>query len=62
MDSSLFSRSGEDNGSIHENSENSYVEEDARLIHYLSLEYLMGRLLNSNLCNLGIRKSLEKEL
>ena len=40
----------------------AHVENDARRIHYLSLEYLMGRLLNSNLCNLGIRKSLEKAL
>jgi len=40
----------------------THVEEDARRIHYLSLEYLMGRLLNSNLCNLGIRESLEKAL
>ena len=40
----------------------THVEEDARRIHYLSLEYLMGRLLNSNVCNLGIRKSAERAL
>ena len=40
----------------------AHLDSDARRIHYLSLEYLMGRLLNSNLCNLGIRESLNKAL
>ncbi len=40
----------------------AHVAKDTRRIHYLSLEYLMGRLLNANLCNLGIRDSLEQAL
>jgi len=32
----------------------THNREDARRVYYLSLEYLMGRLLNSNLCNLGL--------
>jgi starch phosphorylase len=36
----------------------THLEKDVRRVHYLSLEYLMGRLLESNLCNLGIRESL----
>ncbi len=40
----------------------AHVDADARRIHYLSLEYLMGRLLNSNLCNLGILDSLKQAL
>ena len=40
----------------------AHLQSDARRIHYLSLEYLMGRLLNSNLCNLGIREPLEQAL
>ncbi|MEK9773278.1 MAG: glycogen/starch/alpha-glucan phosphorylase [Opitutae bacterium] len=40
----------------------AHVENDVRRIHYLSLEYLMGRLLNANLCNLGIRDSLDRAL
>ena len=42
--------------------QNAHVEKDARRIHYLSLEYLMGRLLNANLCNLGIRDSIDRAL
>ena len=38
----------------------AHLQSDTRRIHYLSLEYLMGRLLNSNLCNLGIREPLER--
>ena len=40
----------------------AHLDSDARRIHYLSLEYLMGRLLNANLCNLGIRDSLDQAL
>ena len=40
----------------------AHLQSDTRRIHYLSLEYLMGRLLNSNLCNLGIREPLEQAL
>ena len=40
----------------------THNREDARRVYYLSLEYLMGRLLNSNLCNLGLFKAAEKAL
>ena len=40
----------------------AHLDADSRRIHYLSLEYLMGRLLNANLCNLGIRESLDQAL
>ena len=36
--------------------------EDARRVYYLSLEYLMGRLLNANLCNLGLVEVVRKAL
>ena len=37
-----------------------HVENDVRRVHYLSLEYLMGRLLNSNLSNLGILEEMKQ--
>ena len=40
----------------------AHLDADSRRIHYLRLEYLMGRLLNANLCNLGIRESLDQAL
>ena len=40
----------------------THNREDARRVYYLSLEYLMGRLLNSNLCNLGLFKATEQAL
>jgi len=40
----------------------THLEKDVRRVHYLSLEYLMGRLLESNLCNLGIREPLGEAL
>jgi len=40
----------------------AHVEQDVRRVHYLSLEYLMGRLLESNLCNLGIKENLSEAL
>ena len=40
----------------------THNHEDARRVYYLSLEYLMGRLLNSNLCNLGLYKATEEAL
>ena len=40
----------------------THLEQDVRRVHYLSLEYLMGRLLESNLCNLGIREPLGEAL
>ena len=40
----------------------THNREDTRRVYYLSLEYLMGRLLNSNLCNLGIRDVVKEAL
>ena len=40
----------------------THLEQDVRRVHYLSLEYLMGRLLESNICNLGIRDELKEAL
>ena len=37
-------------------------QEDVRRVYYLSLEYLMGRLLHSNLCNLGLDKVVRQAL
>ena len=37
-------------------------QEDVRRVYYLSLEYLMGRLLHSNLCNLGLDKVVQQAL
>src|SRR5262245_38994891 len=34
--------------------EQRYRAQDAKRIHYLSLEFLMGRWLGDNLCNLGL--------
>ena len=42
--------------------QNAHLAVDARRVHYLSLEYLMGRLLNANLCNLGFRPAVDKAL
>ncbi len=40
----------------------SHNAQDVRRVYYLSLEYLMGRLLNSNLCNLGLREVVDQAL
>ncbi|MED5280617.1 MAG: glycogen/starch/alpha-glucan phosphorylase [Verrucomicrobiota bacterium] len=40
----------------------AHNERDARRVYYLSLEYLMGRLLNSNLCNSGLREAVSSAL
>ena len=39
-----------------------YHEHDVRRVYYLSAEYLMGRMLTSNLINLGIYQETEKAL
>ena len=36
------------------NTQSKHSEAKTRRVYYLSLEYLMGRLLNSNLCNAGV--------
>ena len=40
----------------------AHNKNDARRVYYLSLEYLMGRLLNVNLCNLGLKETVQKAL
>ena len=40
----------------------AHVDADARRVYYLSLEYLMGRLLNSNLSNLGVMDAMKQAL
>ncbi len=42
--------------------QSAHNERDARRVYYLSLEYLMGRLLNSNLCNSGLREAVSSAL
>lgn len=39
-----------------------HSKQDTRRVYYLSLEYLMGRLLNVNLTNLGIKKAVDEAL
>ena len=39
-----------------------HSKEDTRRVYYLSLEYLMGRLLNVNLTNLGIKGAVDEAL
>jgi starch phosphorylase len=39
-----------------------YTAENARRVHYLSLEFLMGRLLGNNVSNLGITENTQKTL
>ncbi|MBT3667376.1 MAG: glycogen/starch/alpha-glucan phosphorylase [Opitutae bacterium] len=39
-----------------------HSKQDTRRVYYLSLEYLMGRLLNVNLSNLGLKGAVEKAL
>lgn len=39
-----------------------HSHQDTRRVYYLSLEYLMGRLLNVNLSNLGLSGAVEKAL
>ena len=38
--------------------QSAHNNQDARRVYYLSLEYLMGRLLNTNLCNSGLREAV----
>ena len=40
----------------------AHNKNDARRVYYLSLEYLMGRLLNVNLCNLGLMETVREAL
>ncbi len=40
----------------------THYEEDARRVYYLSLEYLMGRLLNNNLFNTGFDGTVKQAL
>ena len=40
----------------------THNERDVRRVYYLSLEYLMGRLLNSNLYNSGLRETASAAL
>ena len=42
--------------------QSAHNERDARRVYYFSLEYLMGRLLNSNLCNSGLREAVSSAL
>lgn len=42
--------------------QSAHNERDARRVYYLSLEYLMGRLLNSNLCNSGLKEAVSSAL
>ena len=39
-----------------------HSKQDTRRVYYLSLEYLMGRLLNVNLSNLGLKHAVEEAL
>jgi glycogen phosphorylase len=45
-----------------QSTKNNHIANDARSINYLSLEYLMGRLLSNNLHNLGLFEPAEKAL
>ena len=42
--------------------QSAHNSQDARRVYYLSLEYLMGRLLNTNLCNSGLREAVSSAL
>ena len=39
-----------------------HSKQDTRRVYYLSLEYLMGRLLNVNLTNLGLKEAVTEAL
>lgn len=40
----------------------THFKQDTRAVHYLSLEFLMGRLLKNNLCNIGLMETASKAL
>src|SRR4029450_11533057 len=42
--------------------EERYQKEDAKRLYYLSIEFLMGRSLENNLCNLGILERCQEAL
>ena len=42
--------------------EQRYRTRDAKRVHYLSLEFLMGRWLSDNLCNLGLNEACRRVL
>jgi glycogen phosphorylase len=42
--------------------EQRYRAQDAKRVHYLSLEFLMGRWLSDNLCNLGLNEPCRRVL
>jgi len=41
---------------------NRYYEEDAKRVYYLSLEFLIGRLMTNSLANLGVMEPVQKAL
>ena len=45
-----------------QSTKNNHIQNDTRSINYLSLEYLMGRLLSNNLHNLGLFEAADEAL
>ena len=43
-------------------SQTRYTEENVKRIYYLSIEYLLGRSLNTNLLNMGLESNYQKAL
>ena len=40
--------------------DNTYKKEDAKVVYYLSMEFLTGRALGNNLINLMVKKEVEE--